>query len=109
MLNLLDKYERPEQISRVSGIPAEWNRSPYNKKAYALEALTDLVSNIQARFIAVSFSNEGFISTHEMTNMLEAHGSVSLVEIPYSAFRGSRNLAARPVKVVEQLFLLERR
>ena len=109
MLNLLDRYQRPEKISRVSGIPADWNRSPYNKKAHALAAMSDLVASTQARFIAVSFNNEGFISTQEMTTMLSEHGPVSLVEIPYAVFRGSRNLAARSTKVVEQLFLLDRR
>ena len=31
MLNLLSSYEKPEETSRVSGIPADWKRSMYNQ------------------------------------------------------------------------------
>ena len=40
MLNLLCDYRRPERISRVSGIPRDWNRSPYNGRRTALPRCT---------------------------------------------------------------------
>ena len=109
MLNLLVRYERPEKISRVSGIPAEWQRSGYNVRAKSLPLMRDLLHNIDARFILVSFNNEGFITTDEMRALLEEVGSVEVLETPYNAFRGSRNFNNRPIHVTEQLFLVERR
>lgn len=32
MLNLINDYIEPENISEVSGIPEDWNRSGYNKR-----------------------------------------------------------------------------
>ena len=109
MLNLLVRYERPEKISRVSGIPAEWQRSGYNVRAKSLPLMRDLLHHLDAKFLLVSFNNEGFIATDEMRALLEEVGSVEVLETPYNAFRGSRNFNNRPIHVTEQLFLVERR
>ena len=109
MLNLLVRYERPERISRVSGIPEGWRRSGYNVRARSLPLMRDLLQALDARFLLVSFNNEGFIATEEMLALLREIGSVEVMERPYNAFRGSRNFTNRPIHVTEQLFLVERR
>ena len=109
MLDLLVRYERPERISRVSGIPADWQRSGYNVKARSLPLLRELLETVDAPFLLVSFNNEGFISTDEMLSMLNGMGKVDVLETRYNAFRGSRNFDNRPIHVMEQLFLVERR
>ena len=108
MLNLLVRYERPERISRVSGIPEGWRRSGYNVRAKSLTLMRDLLHSLDARFLLVSFNDEGFIATDEMRALLEELGSVQVLETPYNAFRGSRNFNNRPIHVTEQLFLVER-
>jgi len=109
MLNLLVHYQRPKHISRVSGIPTDWRRSGYNVRAKSLPLLDHLLRSIDARFLLVSFNNEGFISPSEMRSLLDGLGSVEAFEMPYNAFRGSRNFNNRPIHVTEQLFLVERR
>ena len=108
MLDLLVRYERPERISRVSGIPPDWQRSGYNVRARSLTLLRDLLETVDAPFLLVSFNDEGFISTEEMRGMLNGMGRVDVVETRYNAFRGSRNFDNRPIHVTEQLFLVER-
>lgn len=111
MLNLIADYQRPdcEKISRVSGIPKGWNRSAYNKKRIASETFEHLVKNIRAKFLVISFNNEGFISREEMEQLLGRYGKVSVLESEYNAFRGSRNLKNRDVHVSEYLFILDKR
>jgi adenine-specific DNA-methyltransferase len=108
MLNLLVNYERPVKVSRVSGIPANWRRSGYNVRCRSLALLADLVAALDARYLLVSFSDEGFIEPGDMRMMLAELGPVEVVETRYNAFRGSRSLNLRPVHVTEQLFLVER-
>jgi adenine-specific DNA-methyltransferase len=108
LLNLLVRYERPTRISRVSGIPDDWNRSGYNVRAEALPLFRRLVSLIDAPYLLVSYNNEGFITPLEMRDCLAAFGTVEVVEIPYNTFRGSRSLRQRPLHVTEHLFLVER-
>ncbi|MCR4411517.1 MAG: DNA adenine methylase [Thermoguttaceae bacterium] len=109
MLNLLVRYQRPAQVSAVSGIPADWRRSGYNARGRCRELLADLLATLDAPFILISFNDEGFIRPEEMRRMLEALGSVEVVEKKYNAFRGARNFNHRPIHVTERLFLLERR
>ena len=61
MLNLLVQYERPTAVSRVSGIPTDWNRSRYNRRAEAAGALFELAAACPARFLLISYNSEGFI------------------------------------------------
>ena len=109
MLNLLVNYERPDRISRVSGIPTDWRRSGYNVKTGAAYLLRQLLDTLDTRFILVSFNDEGFIRPDEMRMMLARIGKVDEMEKPYNVFRGSRNFRNRSIHVTERLFLVERR
>ncbi|ABU57520.1 DNA adenine methylase [Roseiflexus castenholzii] len=109
MLNLIVHYQRPANISRISGIPQDWRRSGYNVKNKALPLLKDLLEHIDASFILISFNNEGFIQPETMRILLEKIGKVDVIELPYNAFRGSRNFNNRSIYVTEYMFLVERR
>lgn len=109
MLNLLVDYQRPPEISRVSGIPTQWNRSAFNKRPKAFDAFRRVVNQLQARFLLVSFNSEGFITKPQMIGLLEEYGDVEVMETQYNTFRGSRNLRGRAVHVTEYLYLVERR
>ena len=110
MLNLVASYQRPdtEKISRVSGIPKDWNRSVFNKKRFAKESFSKLVKDVRAKFLLISFNSEGFISKDEMIALLEDVGSVQVLESSYNTFRGSRNLENRSIHVKEYLFLVKK-
>lgn len=108
MLNLIDRYERPTEVSAVSGIPTGWNRSGYNVRKKASSLLLDLVERTPARFLLISFNSEGFVDPEELNWSLSEHGVVEEMVVPYNTFRGSRNLRNRAIHVNEHLFLLER-
>lgn len=108
MLNLLVDYEEPVEVSKVSGIPTGWSRSGYNVRSQSMRLLEDLLRSVDARFILLSFNDEGFIKPDALHELLRELGSVSAVELKYNAFRGSRNLVNRPTHVTEHLFLVER-
>ena len=108
MLNLLTNYERPTDISRVSGIPKDWNRSGYNVKKLSLSLLDDLFEKISARFLLVSFNSEGYVSTEDIRSALESYGRVDEEIMTYNTYRASRNLRDRSIPVNEHLFLRDR-
>jgi adenine-specific DNA-methyltransferase len=114
MLNVILENKYPENISTVSGIPSDWNRSVYNKKQYAYSALSELVANVKAKYVLISFNSEGFISLDEMKRMLKKMGKVQVLETSYNTFRGCRNLTrlakkgGRDMYVTEYLYLLEK-
>lgn len=108
MLNLILKNEMPSEISKVSGIPKNWNRSTFNKKNEALISIDKIINNLKTDFILVSYNNEGFITYNEMYNTLSKYGDVRVKKIKYNTFKGSRNLKNRNTYTNEYLFLLRK-
>jgi len=109
ILNTIALYKEPENISKTSGIPTDWNRSFYNKKEKADESFEDLIKNVNSKFIIVSYNKEGIININRMENILEKYGKVKRKERRYSVFRGSRNLRSRTKEVKEVLFVCEKK
>jgi len=114
MLNLITDFinegKRPNAagLSRVSGIPADWNRSAYNKKSSAAEEFFALLAEFPAKFLIISFNSEGFISKAEFLKNLAQIGSVRTIEIRYPTYRASRNLNARELYVTEFLYVVQK-
>jgi adenine-specific DNA-methyltransferase len=108
MLNMILDHKYPENTSIVSGIPDNWNRSNYNKERYAYSSLKNLVEDIKAKFVIISFNSEGFIGLEAMKDMLDKIGKVEVLKTEYNVFRGSRNLNNREIHVKEYLYLLEK-
>ena len=108
MLNQLATRKPPAAVSRVSGIPTDWNRSRYNKRAEAQDALFTLIRDCPATHILISYNSEGFIPREAFMSELSRLGTVTPFATEYTTFRGCRNLASRPLKLTEYLFLLEK-
>ena len=108
MLNLIADYQRPAACSRVSGIPDDWNRSPFNKPQSAKQALFSVIEDLNASHFLISYNSEGFIKKDEFVSRLELMGKLTMLETRYNAYRGSRNLSSRDQYVTEYLFLLEK-
>ncbi|MBX1119293.1 DNA modification methylase, partial [Campylobacter jejuni] len=60
-LNLIANYQRPDEISKISGIPRDWNRSIFNKEKQAEDALFELINDLKAKIILLSYNCEGFV------------------------------------------------
>lgn len=108
MLNLINNYEEPNNISVVSGIPVKWNKSSYNKKTDALTSMKKLCENLNSTYILISYNSEGFITYEEMVEMLTVLGELRVFDKNYNVFRGCRNLKDRDIHVKEFLFLLKK-
>lgn len=108
MLNLLTTYQEPTEISQVSGIPVNWTRSQYNVRKHSAVRMRELVESLDAKFLLVSFNDEGYIFPEEMADILGSVGNVTEFSTKYNTFRGSRNLRNRGAHVTEHLFLVEK-
>lgn len=108
MLNLVSTYEKPIQVSNISGIPVGWNRSRYNQKREAENALFEVIQRCPAKYVMVSYNSEGFIPHERFLEVMNSNGKLSVLETPYNTFRGSRNLNNRSIHVTEFLYLLEK-
>lgn len=108
MLNTILHNKLGNNISKVSGIPDDWNKSLYNKKNKALITFEQLVKDIDSKYLIISYNNEGFITLNEMESMLLKYGELTTKEINYVTFRGCRNLKNRNKHTSEYLFILKK-
>jgi len=108
MLNLINDGNPAEIQSGVSGIARDWQRSAYNKTKSAIDAMDGLLENTKAKFIAISYNNEGIIPIEIFRSILDKHGKWELYEKEYNTYRGSRNLRDRNIKVQELLWVLQK-
>lgn len=109
MLNIIAQNKEPEDISMVSGIPRHWNKSAYNSRRTAVEAMQHLVSMglTKAKYVLISYNNEGIIKPADWTKIFEGF-EVKTYEIKYDTYKGSRNLRKRSNKVIEIMHLVSK-
>jgi len=110
MLNsILNNNVKPELLSKVSGIPSDWNKSDWNKKSSIKDTFSKLIENTNAKFILVSYNNEGFLTEEDFYEIMNKCGKVKMFEKDYVVFRGG-NIKSnkRNNKVKELLFLLKK-
>ena len=108
MLNVILNNTMPTEISEVSGIVKDWNRSNFNKRAKIYESLNEVINNLNVKYILLSYNSEGFLTYDEIISMMEQYGEVSVFSTQYNTFRGCRNLNDRDIHVTEYLFLLKK-
>jgi adenine-specific DNA-methyltransferase len=74
MLNsILNNSVNPEILSRVSGIPNVWNKSDWNKKSTIKNTFSKLIENTKAKFILVSYNNEGFLTEQDFYEIMNKY------------------------------------
>jgi adenine-specific DNA-methyltransferase len=109
MLNIINGGKPIDIQDGVSGISKDWNKSDYNRARVAEQSMDELIKNTNAKYILISYNNEGIIGVDNFRAILSRYGNVSLHEQEYNAYRGSRNLNDRDIKVNEWLWMVEKK
>ena len=87
----LVRWDKPEVYGvACKRVDCRTRTSPYNSKVRIRDALKKLFSTARARFLMVSFSNEGYIDRSEMLDMLSTRGTVDVTELEYDRYVGAR-------------------
>ena len=109
ILNTIINNKIDNKLSKVAGIPKNWNKSDYNYKKSAHNSLKDLISKIKAKYIILSYNNEGIIKENEIIQLLDnLKLKYEVRKIDYDAYKGSRNLKERNDKVIEYLWIINK-
>lgn len=110
MLNVIAENKEPVDVSRVSGIPKNWNRSDYNYYESAVKSMRDLLahSTEKSKYVLLSYNNEGIIEDKDWEKLFQDY-HIQKHEIKYNAYRASRNLGNRSDKVMERMYLITKK
>lgn len=96
MLNVIARNEVPDEITKVSGIPKNWNRSNYNTRDCTkyMKSLIE-VGLSKSKYLIISYNNEGIMDIDELLKSYQ----VKKYEIDYSRYRDNK-------KVIELIYLV---
>jgi adenine-specific DNA-methyltransferase len=87
----LVRWDKPELYGvACKRIDCRTYQSPFNSKRRFKDALTDVIANVRARHLVVSFSNEGYITRDDMLALLATRGHVIAVTRDYKRYVGAK-------------------
>ena len=107
VLNTVTLDDRPPLAPKISGrdkaaIRTDWRtarRSPFNARADAVAAYASLLDALHARFIATSYSTDGFVPVERMVAQNVERGAVRVFLKPYKRYRvSSQRFSAKPLE-----------
>jgi len=91
MWESLVRWDKPEVYgTAMKRIDCKQYKSDFNSRVRIASALTQLVQSIDARYVLVSFSNEGFLNRREVEDVLRARGEVAAIEVDYKRYVGAQ-------------------
>jgi adenine-specific DNA-methyltransferase len=87
----LVRWDRPEVYGiACKRVDCRERTSPFNRRREIHGAVRALIDAIDARWLVVSFSNEGYIAKDEMIELLSAHGDVTVQDVAYNRYVGAK-------------------
>lgn len=86
----LVKYDNPETYGVAQKrIDVKQMKSPFYSKKEAKDALSQLIQNIKAKYIVLSFNNEGHISENDLFDICRERGYPIVLEKSYKRYVGA--------------------
>jgi adenine-specific DNA-methyltransferase len=87
----LVEWDAPEVYGTAcKRVDCRTRKSDFNSRARFLEAWAEVVRNVRARALVVSFSDEGFISRDTMEALLGERGQVRVLAHDYRRYVGAQ-------------------
>ncbi len=118
LLNTIALWDKPEVNENIyingkktnkGAIRKDWinTKSSYCYKKTASSSLSDLLKNLNARYITLSYSTDGIIEYDELLDILNSHGSLSINTSEYTRYRGAKRSIVNTKKNIEYLFIVD--
>ena len=104
-LNIIAGLEDFE-IYGKTGLVKNYNKSKFSSRKTVKSQFESLINKIRAKYIIVSYSNEGIISYQELLNIFNKKGDCKVYQIPHYKFIS--NSVKDKNKIIEYLFLIKK-
>jgi adenine-specific DNA-methyltransferase len=87
----LVRWDAPEAYGVAQKrIDCREEQSPYNRRATIVDALRDIVRRARARYLLVSFNDEGFVPRADMEAILAERGPVEVIAHAFPRYVGAK-------------------
>lgn len=95
MLDIINNWDTNINIpDSYRGQPKNWIKSKYNSFSNAEKIFTDLIENINAKFIILSYNDKGIIPTNNIQNILNQKGKVFRIPVEHKTYNKLKGIAS---------------
>ena len=120
LLNTIALWDKPKINKNIyingkktdkGGIRKDWikTKSDYCYKKTAKNSLINLLENINANHIVMSYSTDGIIEFDDLISILENKGDLKIATSEYVKYRGAKRSIVNKTKNIEYLFVVDSR
>lgn len=106
LLNTISNYTEFEPKG-VTGLP-DYYKSPFCSKVKCVEAMKQLLSQLDYKHIFISYNDEGIIPMSKMQDMCASAGSYELIQVDYQRFKSDSKREQKQDSTVEYLHYIKR-
>ena len=97
LLETIARYDNP-QISGKTGMrDCGDQKSDYCSRSKVKEAFRELIMSVDARYIFLSYNNEGLMSFDDIREVMSARGEYGCFEQKYNRFKADKESASRHI------------
>jgi adenine-specific DNA-methyltransferase len=87
----LVRWDKPQVYgTAMKRIDCKEYKSDFNSRKRIAGALSAVVDAVDARYLLVSFSNEGFLTRRDVEDLLRGRGEVGALEVDYKRYVGAQ-------------------
>ena len=87
----LVRWDKPDVYGvAMKRVDVRERSSPFNRRGRIADAFRLLLDSMRARYLVVSFSDEGYLSVEALCAMLAERGQVRVAELPHRRYIGSK-------------------
>ncbi len=87
----LVRWDKPEVYGiAMKRVDCREYKSEFNSRKRIRDAFAALLQNIDARYVLVSFNNEGYLSQADLIELLSVRGEVAAMDVDYKRYVGAQ-------------------
>jgi adenine-specific DNA-methyltransferase len=87
----LIRWDKPDVYGvACKRVDCRTRKSDFNSKRRFQDAFVSFIGKVKAKFLVVSFNNEGYIAREDMEQLLQARGDVYVVERDHKRYVGAQ-------------------
>jgi adenine-specific DNA-methyltransferase len=87
----LVRWDKPAVYgTAMKRIDCKEYKSDFNSKPRIAQALAEIVAGVDARYVLLSFSNEGYLTREQVEEILSVRGEVAKLELDYKRYVGAQ-------------------
>lgn len=100
-------YSLPRIYGKTGMRDYSEQKSLYNSKSTAEDALHDLIKNSKCKKLLLSYNNEGIIKEKSISSLLSKFGKVDVFEFSHKRYKSVNQKSNDPSKTIERVYLVD--